>query len=278
MAILPTPFDDRNQAADAARDLRQPCAGMLASLALQELDRLPDTIASTVAAVQRHGTADDLAATMQALEAILCEAEDALRELYDRVVGYAVTPAGRQALAEAELAQDQPRWLADYQCPDGSVVRGIATQEGQHGRYWFVPLEAETGFLAGPSELVLGPRQDIAAYQRRLDGENLVVKVCGHNTTGGLSMETPRIVPGRALVLSGLSAQSWGDGRTRRSVIHAVATAPLQCGRLTRQPGQLLCTTRRYWDIAELPELPRTAITCRRCRALVTRLEEADPC
>lgn len=49
---------------------------------------------------------------------------------------------------------------------------------------------------------------------------------------------------GQKDVLSGLSARSMGDGRNRRSVNHILLEAPLALGRLRRQAGDFLCTSR----------------------------------
>jgi hypothetical protein len=46
-------------------------------------------------------------------------------------------------------------------------------------------------------------------------------------------------------VLSGLSANSWGDGSRRNTVYHVVLQEPLHVGRLKRSTGDLLCSTNR---------------------------------
>lgn len=46
-------------------------------------------------------------------------------------------------------------------------------------------------------------------------------------------------------VLSGLSATSWGDGRSKATVAHIYLLEELQVGHLKRQAGDLLCTSAR---------------------------------
>lgn len=43
-------------------------------------------------------------------------------------------------------------------------------------------------------------------------------------------------------VLSGLSENSWGDGRSKTTVEHIYLLEPLEAGRLTRKEGDFLCT------------------------------------
>jgi hypothetical protein len=44
-------------------------------------------------------------------------------------------------------------------------------------------------------------------------------------------------------VLSGLSENSWGDGRSKATVEHIYLLEPLEAGRLTRKEGDFLCTS-----------------------------------
>jgi len=77
-------------------------------------------------------------------------------------------------------------------------------------------------------------------------------------------------------VLSGLSAESWGDGRNKATVEHIHLLEAFSTGRLTRKAGDFLCTARsgtngmRYtslpsvWrDADDQPYQPK--VTCKTC-------------
>jgi hypothetical protein len=93
-------------------------------------------------------------------------------------------------------------------------------------------------------------------------------------------------LPGHRIVLSGLSANSWGDGSRRNTVYHVVLQEPLHVGRLKRSTGDLLCSTNRgRFDLGgpaqktslteELPdynEAYQYRVTCKTCLAIAERL------
>lgn len=83
-------------------------------------------------------------------------------------------------------------------------------------------------------------------------------------------------------VLSGLSETSWGDGRNKATVEHIYLLEPLSDGRITRQAGDFLCTSKsgsngmrystvvtRSCDSAGQEYAPR--ITCKACLKLAER-------
>lgn len=90
-------------------------------------------------------------------------------------------------------------------------------------------------------------------------------------------------------VLSGLSANSWGDGRSKATVEHIYLLEPLQEGRLLRHAGDFLCTSaggtngqrwsnkivERSLDGDGTPFQPK--VTCKSCLALAARWIKADP-
>jgi hypothetical protein len=84
-------------------------------------------------------------------------------------------------------------------------------------------------------------------------------------------------------VLSGLSENSWGDGRSKATVEHIYLLEPLEAGRLTRKEGDFLCTSasgtngkrwsskivERCHDGENMPYQPK--VTCKACLALTQR-------
>lgn len=83
-------------------------------------------------------------------------------------------------------------------------------------------------------------------------------------------------------VLSGLSANSWGDGRSKATVEHIYLLEAFEEGRIKRREGDFLCTTasgsngkrwsatvERWRDGAGLLYAPK--VTCRACLRLVAR-------
>lgn len=84
-------------------------------------------------------------------------------------------------------------------------------------------------------------------------------------------------------VLSGLSENSWGDGRSKATVEHIYLLEVLEAGRLTRREGDFLCTpasgtngkrwsskvVERCHDGEGRPYQPR--VTCKACLALAKR-------
>ena len=91
-------------------------------------------------------------------------------------------------------------------------------------------------------------------------------------------------------VLSGLSANSWGDGRNTATVDHILLLEDLHDGRLIRHAGDFLCTTehgsngkqwrgtdydQRYmsYDADNQPYHPK--VTCKACIKIVQRWKDA---
>lgn len=84
-------------------------------------------------------------------------------------------------------------------------------------------------------------------------------------------------------VLSGLSENSWGDGRSKATVEHIYLLEPLEAGRLARKEGDFLCTAasgtngkrwssklvERCHDGEGTPYQPK--VTCKACLALAQR-------
>lgn len=76
-------------------------------------------------------------------------------------------------------------------------------------------------------------RERIALNAKRVEGEALIA-----------SLHLPvRWETGIKDVLSGLSARSWGNGRSRATVEHIRLLEPLKDGRLKREAGDFLCTS-----------------------------------
>lgn len=81
-------------------------------------------------------------------------------------------------------------------------------------------------------------------------------------------------------VLSGLSARSSGDGRRRSTVDHCLVLERFTAGRLSREPGDFLCTTRpgeRWVEPASNGTTPSRPVTCPACLARMERLRLSDP-
>jgi hypothetical protein len=83
-------------------------------------------------------------------------------------------------------------------------------------------------------------------------------------------------------VLSGLTENSWGDGRNKATVEHIYLLEPLQDGRLTRAKGDFLCTSSsgtngmRYSSVIERShdgegKTYQPKVTCKACLALAAR-------
>lgn len=81
--------------------------------------------------------------------------------------------------------------------------------------------------------------------------------------------------------LSGLSARSQGDGRSRVTVEHLRVLDPFTAGRLSRQAGDFLCTAARGSNGRQWVEPPTVsdppAVTCPQCLALMARWRRALP-
>lgn len=83
-------------------------------------------------------------------------------------------------------------------------------------------------------------------------------------------------------VLSGLSENSWGDGRSKATVEHIYLLEPLESGRLVRKAGDFLCTSlggtngKRWSSTIEHRtdgngEQYQPKVTCKACLALAER-------
>lgn len=90
-------------------------------------------------------------------------------------------------------------------------------------------------------------------------------------------------VPGIKDVLSGLSANSWGDGRNAATVEHILLQEDLHDGRLQRKEGDFLCTSAHgnngknwswqkesVWIDSEQQEV-RPKVTCKACLKIAER-------
>ena len=84
---------------------------------------------------------------------------------------------------------------------------------------------------------------------------------------------------GQKDVLRGLSARSWGDGRSKATVNHIHLLEPLEKGRLVRTAGDFLCTAAqgsngRRWSSVEATALDgdggnyQPKVTCSKCLSL----------
>ena len=77
------------------------------------------------------------------------------------------------------------------------------------------------------------------------------------------------LVPAHAQRLSGLSERSNGDGRSRATVTHAMATGDIRLGRIRRSERQFLCRAWNPWGISE--DKAGTPMTCRECAKILKR-------
>jgi hypothetical protein len=101
------------------------------------------------------------------------------------------------------------------------------------------------------------------------------------------SLQIPvKWVPGVKDVLSGLSANSWGDGRSRATVEHVFLLEDLHVGRLKRSEHDFLCgNSNARWGagwrepIEEFQDgdgnLYQPKVTCKTCLAIAERLGKA---
>lgn len=64
-------------------------------------------------------------------------------------------------------------------------------------------------------------------------------------------------------------AYSRREGPNSRGTYHLILNEPLRSGRLHRNPGDALCTSRRFWGLDPRPEL--TEALCARCTASADR-------
>jgi hypothetical protein len=92
--------------------------------------------------------------------------------------------------------------------------------------------------------------------------------------------------PGVKDVLSGLSANSCGDGRNRATVEHVLLNEDLKVGRLLRKEGDFLCSNSQsrwgagwrdskeeWFDGDGNPYKPK--VTCRACLSIIERMRKA---
>jgi hypothetical protein len=91
-----------------------------------------------------------------------------------------------------------------------------------------------------------------------------------------------RWTSGEKPVLSGLSRNSWGDGRNRRSVNHVLLLEPISEGRFTREAESFLCTSGSGTNGKQWTDDPTTysvghegkyvsCINCTQCLKLAAR-------
>lgn len=81
-----------------------------------------------------------------------------------------------------------------------------------------------------------------------------------------------QVRPATAVRVTGLSARSWGDGRSRASVVHLQLVTAWSSGRLQRTAGSWLCHQQVPWDRS--PQSITTAITCPACLRHLARLRK----
>lgn len=93
--------------------------------------------------------------------------------------------------------------------------------------------------------------------------------------------------PGIKDVLSGLSENSWGDGRNRATVEHILLRGDLVDGQLRRRAGDFLCTAPRGTNGKQWSAQPestyqtggqeyRPKVTCRACLKIAERWREHE--
>ena len=62
-----------------------------------------------------------------------------------------------------------------------------------------------------------------------------------------------------------------------RGRVHAIAEQAVAVGRLVRQPGDALCTRKRFWGLDARTRERFERTPCPRCKALAERLGVEDP-
>ena len=81
----------------------------------------------------------------------------------------------------------------------------------------------------------------------------------------------PRFVGAIATRLSGLSETSWGDGRDKRTVVHAKCLEDNPFGRVLRKKGSFLCLP--AWTPWDVSEKDQGDVNCPRCVRILARLD-----
>lgn len=124
-----------------------------------------------------------------------------------------------------------------------------------------------------------------AKEQQELDRRNaLRDEAVTFNTT--LVQKIPaRWCPGVKMVLSGVSANSWGDGLNRATVEHVYLLEDLEVGRLKRKAGDFLCTNsstrlggldpRSHWEDGD-GQSYEPKVTCKVCLSIVESLTKVN--
>lgn len=81
--------------------------------------------------------------------------------------------------------------------------------------------------------------------------------------------------PGHRVVLSGLSANSWGDGTNSRTVYHVMLKQDLTAGRLERKAGQFLCSAHvdAFGSSDEMRKHEIARVTCKACLKAAERFK-----
>lgn len=106
------------------------------------------------------------------------------------------------------------------------------------------------------------------------------------SVNGGLKVPV-RWTSGRKIVLSGLSANGWGDGANARTVTHILLLEPIAEGRFTRPAQSFLCTSAKGSDGKDWTDSRSTSseaedgryvseINCQQCLKLARRWDARE--
>lgn len=123
--------------------------------------------------------------------------------------------------------------------------------------------------------------------ERQLDHRRQLAELQAHAETENAKLNIPvRWTSGEKTVLSGLSFNSAGDGRNRRSVNHVLLLEPISEGRFTRDAESFLCTSASGSNGENWTDDPTTysvgnegnyvsCINCAQCLKLAMRWENS---
>jgi hypothetical protein len=170
-------------------------------------------------------------------------------------------PGGREATIEGGIitaCNTRFRLLdGEEPIPEGSALKVMV---GRTSFYCLVKADVE----AYEAELAAGREKEAA--ERLRSAQQRAEDARAFNDALGLPFQW---MPGHRVVLSGLSAQSWGNGQNRATVIHVMLTEDFESGRLKRKAGQFLCSTHidAYGSDQGMREADGSKVTCKVCLA-----------
>ena len=197
--------------------------------------------------------------------------------LFNSIVREGVRPAGAAVREDGKIVGKIDGYLFGTYVLDGEIkgdaVRGVFDLRGSN--FVFVT-DAELAAEKADEERKRAEWEEAARHRSEEDEarrQRAIAADKAFNEALGLAFAWH---PAYKIVLSGLSATSWGDGSRANSVNHIVLDEDFQAGRLVRRKGDLLCSAanRGSFDLGGEDGTHHVGrVTCKRCLEMATKLK-----